>query len=126
MGKIPLSFDEIKAFALTPFILNDKIHDGVRLLTVQVLGWKGRFCAMCESLRQNDKRVVGTRQILKKFACDGIETLIIADNAQERIIQPLVELAAQKNAAVLHVKTMDELGRLCGIAVGAAAAGILK
>ena len=81
---------------------------------------------MCESLRQNDKRVVGTRQILKKFACDGIETLIIADNAQERIIQPLVELAAQKNAAVLHVKTMDELGRLCGIAVGAAAAGILK
>ena len=81
---------------------------------------------MYEGLKQSEKRVVGTRQILKKFAVDGIETLIVADNAQEHLKAQLTGLAAEKNVAVITVRTMDELGKMCGIAVGAAAAGILK
>ena len=81
---------------------------------------------MCTELKQPVKRVVGTKQILKKFAADELEQLFVADNAQEHIRQNLLSLASEKHVAVVHIKTMDELGRMCGIAVGAAAAGILK
>ena len=81
---------------------------------------------MVSRLKQSENRVVGTRQILKKFAADGIETLFVADNAQEYLKAQLTALAAEKNAAVIVVRTMEELGKMCGIEVGAAAAGVLR
>ena len=81
---------------------------------------------MVSRLKQSENRVVGTRQILKKFAVDGIETLFVADNAQEHLKAQLTALAAEKNAAVIVVRTMEELGKMCGIEVGAAAAGVLR
>ena len=81
---------------------------------------------MSEVLKTPSKRVVGTRQILKKFAQDDIRLLFVADNAQEELRRSLLSLAAEHSAQVICVRTMEDLGRLCGIEVGAAAAGVLK
>ena len=81
---------------------------------------------MCAELSQPEKRVVGTKQILKKFAADELKMLVVADDAQEHIRNKLLALAQEKNVPVTAFRSMDELGRRCGIAVGSAAAGILK
>ena len=81
---------------------------------------------MSEVLKTPSKRVVGTRQILKKFAQDDIRLLFVADNAHEELRRSLLSLAAEHGAQVIRVRTMEDLGRLCGIEVGAAAAGVLK
>ena len=88
--------------------------------------WKGWFSDMSEVLKTPAKRVVGTKQILKKFAKDDICMLFVADNAQESLRQSLLSLARDHGAEVISVRTMEDLGKLCGIEVGAAAAGVLK
>ena len=81
---------------------------------------------MFAELAQPAKRVVGTKQILKKFAADELKMLFVASDAQEHIKQRLLTLAGEKSVPTVEIKTMAELGRRCGIAVGSAAAGILK
>ena len=77
-------------------------------------------------LRDGRCRVVGTKQLLKLLAVDGVSTLYIAGDAQEHIKEKLLPLARQHGVPVVQVDSMDELGRMCGIAVGSAAAGLLR
>ena len=81
---------------------------------------------MLKELAQPEKRVVGTKQIVKKFAADELKMLVVATDAQEHIKQRLLSLAEEKGVPVIHIASMAELGKRCGIAVGSAAAGILK
>ena len=81
---------------------------------------------MDTDLRDGSCRVVGTKQLLKKLAVNGVKTLYIAGDAQEHIKEKLLSLARANGVEVISVDTMDELGRMCGIAVGSAAAGLLK
>ena len=81
---------------------------------------------MLTELAQPAKRVVGTKQIVKKFAADELKMLVVASDAQEHIKQRLLSLAGEKGVPVIHIASMTELGKRCGIAVGSAAAGILK
>ena len=50
----------------------------------------------------------------------------LADDADERVTQPLLDLASEIGVQVVHVPTMQELGKACSIEVGAAAAAVLK
>ena len=77
-------------------------------------------------------RVVGTRQLLKKLASDEISVLYVAKDAQREITEKLTALLKQKFLAegnrveIVTVETMEKLGDMCGIAVGSAAAGLLR
>ena len=81
---------------------------------------------MNADLHDGSRRVVGTRQLLKKLAVNGIEAMYIAEDAQEHIKEKLLSLAQANGVEIILVATMNELGRMCGIAVGSAAAGLLK
>lgn len=80
---------------------------------------------MLEKL-QTQKKIVGIKQSTKALNQDKIEILFIAEDADHHLIQNMKQLAAVKNVKVVDVDSMRELGKACGIDVGAAVAGILK
>lgn len=71
-------------------------------------------------------RIVGTKQILKLMEQEQIEEVVIAKNAESHVTSRVIELAKTKGVAVHYCESMEELGKSCGISVGAAAAGYLR
>ena len=75
-----------------------------------------------ELLKQATKRVVGNKQTAKAIQKGTAKTVYIA----VRVVQPLLDACAEARVNVEKVATMQELGKACGIHVGAATAAILK
>ena len=72
------------------------------------------------------KKVIGIKQSTKAMNNgEGIK-LYIANDADNYLINSLVELAKQKDIEVYSIDTMRILGKMCGIEVKAAAALILE
>lgn len=71
-------------------------------------------------------RIVGTKQLIKHLELEKIEEVFIAQDAETHVTNRIVELAKVKGVKVSYTPSMQELGKSCGIAVGAAAAGSLK
>lgn len=80
---------------------------------------------MLEKL-QTQKKIVGIKQSTKALNQDKVETLFVAEDADGHLIQSMRQLAAVKNVKVVDVDSMRELGKACGIDVGAAVAAVLK
>jgi len=72
------------------------------------------------------KKVIGIKQSVKSLKNGGGKILYVANDAQEDLLKPVVELANNMNIEIRHVESMKELGKLCGIDVGAAVALLLK
>lgn len=82
----------------------------------------------CGSLPDLTKRkiIVGTKQ-LKKAVRDGRAAYVfLAENADPAVTEPLEKLCADNHIQITWVPSMSELGRACGIEVGAAAAAVLN
>ena len=72
------------------------------------------------------KVVVGTKQ-LKKAVRDGrARYVFLAENADPAGTEPLERLCADNHIQITWVSRMEDLGRACGIEVGAAAAAVLN
>jgi len=78
-----------------------------------------------EVLKDN-KKTIGTKQTLKAVTKTTAAKVFIAQDADPRIVLPLIELCQQKNIAIEQVETMSLLGKACGVDVGTASAAILK
>ncbi|MBL4938646.1 ribosomal L7Ae/L30e/S12e/Gadd45 family protein [Clostridium sp. YIM B02515] len=72
------------------------------------------------------KKVVGIKQSLKAINNDEVKSLYVASDADIKLIEPVLKLAQQNSLEINYVKTMKDLGKLCGIDVGAATAVLLK
>lgn len=70
--------------------------------------------------------VVGLKQLRRGLHDDRIARVLLAQNAEARVLQPVLELCQEKQIPVEWVATMQQLGKDCGIEVGAAAAGVLR
>ena len=68
------------------------------------------------------KLAVGARQLKKALVAGKTECVFLARNADPAITEPIAELCRRQEAQVLWVLSMEDLGRACGIEVGAAAA----
>ena len=71
-------------------------------------------------------RVIGAKQVTKAVQKGQAEAVFLADDADGRVTEPLLHLADEIGVPVVHVPTMQELGKACSIEVGAAAAAVLK
>ncbi len=71
------------------------------------------------------RKAVGTRQTIKALERGKAKVIYLARDAEERIIKNLLELCKVNGVEVVHVDTMAQLGKACGIEVGAASAAIL-
>ncbi len=75
---------------------------------------------------EDSGRVIGTKQLIKYMEQDRVDEVILARDAEPRVTHRVLELASLKGVRVAYAPSMRELGRSCGIAVGAAAIGRLK
>lgn len=72
------------------------------------------------------KKVVGIKQSIKAIKSGEGKTVYVANDADMELIQQVEKLANENSLEVIHVNSMTELGKLCGIDVGAASAVVLK
>jgi len=70
----------------------------------------------------NSKFVVGSKQLKKALKNGNVHMVFLACNADPAITEPIAALCQQNNVDCAWVKSMTDLGRACGIEVGAAAA----
>ena len=69
--------------------------------------------------------VVGTKQLKKAVKAGRAKYVFLAENADPAVTEPLAELCAAHHIQITWVPSMTELGRSCGIEVGAAAAAVV-
>lgn len=79
-----------------------------------------------EKLREAPRKTIGTKQTRKALERDEVATLFVARDAEDHIIEPVVELGEEQDIEIAFVDTMTKLGKACGISVGAAVAAILR
>ena len=72
------------------------------------------------------KKVVGLKQLRKALREDAVEKVFVADDAEARVTDPVIQACRESGVTVEQVPTMAQLGEACGIEVGAAVAGLLK
>ena len=80
---------------------------------------------MYEDLASAPSRVIGAKQTVRALERGAVRAIYVARDAEERVVRELKTLASAKGVPVTQVGSMDELGKVCGIDVGAAAAAIL-
>jgi large subunit ribosomal protein L7A len=73
-----------------------------------------------------EKRIVGAKQSLRAIKSGTAKMVYIAENAETKVTRPIIEACDQFKVELVRVDTMQKLGVLCGIDVGAAAACVLK
>lgn len=81
--------------------------------------------AMPERLRQAKRRTVGMKETLKAVQSREAKLVYLAQDAEDRVTEPIRSIATTHSIPVIEVESMETLGRICGIEVGAAAAALL-
>ena len=80
---------------------------------------------MPERLRAARHKSVGAKQTLKAAETGRAKVVFLAKDAEERVLAPIVRQAQTRGIEIVYVESMQQLGRMCGIEVGAAAAALL-
>lgn len=75
--------------------------------------------------RITGKKVIGIKQTTKAIRNGEGTILYIAKDTDEELIEPIEILAKEHSLEIKYIDTMKELGKRCGIDVGAAVALIL-
>ena len=76
---------------------------------------------MLSKLSESSK-VVGAKQTKRALTGGKAVAVYLADDADPRVTEAIRELSEECNVPVYDVPSMKELGRVCGISVGAAVA----
>jgi len=75
--------------------------------------------------RLSGNKVVGVKQTVKSIKNGNAKTVYVANDADEKFIQPVIQLAQENSIEIININSMKELGKLCGIDVGAATCAVL-
>ncbi len=78
-----------------------------------------------ERLRAAEFKAAGSNQTAKAIGKGRAQVVFVAKDADRRVIEDVLVAARDRGLEVIEVASMRELGRACGIAVGASAAAIL-
>ena len=74
----------------------------------------------------NAAKVVGVKQVRRALSAGRVKRLYLARDADPHLTQPLAEQAQEQGVEAVWFGSMKELGRDCGIAVGAAVAAAVR
>ena len=78
------------------------------------------------STLSRQKVVVGAKQLRKALNRGCARRVYLARNADPALTEPLVDLCQKKSVEFIWVCSMNDLGRACGIEVGAATATVVE
>ena len=70
----------------------------------------------------NSAKVVGVKQVRRALNAGRAKRIYLAQDADPQLTRPLAEPAGAQGVEAVWLDSMKELGRDCGIAVGAAVA----
>jgi len=77
-----------------------------------------------EKVKQVKKTIIGTKQAVKAMKNGLVKEVYIALDVEERIIE-LARLTAQENNVLIHyVESKIDLGKACGLRIGASVVAI--
>lgn len=79
-----------------------------------------------EKVKNAKNLLIGTKQTKKAIIQENVEEVFVAEDADQHLIQPIIDLCQEHGIKVNFVDSMKQLGKACGIQVGAAAAAIQK
>lgn len=77
-----------------------------------------------EKVERAKKTIIGTKQTVKAIRAGIVTAVIIAQDAEERVVAPVKEEATLHSIQVTYVDSKEKLGNACGIQVGAAVVAI--
>nr|WP_106781846.1 ribosomal L7Ae/L30e/S12e/Gadd45 family protein [Lysinibacillus timonensis] len=77
-----------------------------------------------EKVKQASKTIIGTKQAIKAINANQVLEIVVALDAETRVTDPVILLAEEVGIPVNLVESKKELGKACGIQVGAAVVGI--
>lgn len=81
---------------------------------------------MLGNLIEERNKVIGIKQTTKALNQDKARVLFISEDAEKHLVEHIEQIAREKNIETVYVDSMENLGKACGISVGAAVAAILK
>lgn len=81
---------------------------------------------MLGDLKKASNRTVGMKQTLKAIQAGNVKLVFLAGDVDDYISQRIEEQCKASDIDIINVASMNELGKACGIAVGAATAAILE
>jgi len=79
-----------------------------------------------EKVKQAKHLSVGMKQTMKAIELNKARELIIANDADKRLVAKVIQFGKEKKLPITYVDSMKKLGRACGIDVGAATVALLK
>ncbi len=87
-----------------------------------------RKMAMEQALSRlsQSRAVAGAKQLRKAVLSGAAQEVFLAENADPAITEPIEALCKQHMVACTWVRSMTDLGKACGIEVGAAVAAAVK
>ncbi len=75
---------------------------------------------------KNSNKAIGIKQTLKAIESKTAIKVFIARDAEEKIVSSLKELCSSNQIELEYAESMKQLGKACGIEVGASAVCLLK
>ena len=72
------------------------------------------------------RKVIGLKQVTKAVKRQSTALVMMAEDADERITEPVRELCEAGGIEIQPAESMKALGEACGIEVGAAVVAVLK
>ncbi|MCH1626089.1 50S ribosomal protein L7ae-like protein [Fredinandcohnia quinoae] len=79
-----------------------------------------------EKVLQATKLIVGTKQAVKAIQTMHVQEVVVAEDADQRVINKILHAAEERQVPVTKVDSMKKLGKACGIEVGASAVAIIN
>jgi large subunit ribosomal protein L7A len=79
-----------------------------------------------DRIRLARKLTIGTNQTTKALQQSLVKQLYVAKDAEARVVGPVIAMAQEQGVPIEWVDTMKQLGKACGIEVGAATAAIIE
>lgn len=78
-----------------------------------------------EALKSAKQKTVGIKQTQRALEKGFARRVYVAQDAEAPVVRPIIELCQNRRVELVKVASMTELGKACGIEVGAAVAAIL-
>lgn len=79
-----------------------------------------------EMLQADQKRVVGTKQVLRGLKAGTLKRVYVANDADTFLYQRITQAAEAAGVETVRVASMKELGEMSGVQVPAAAAALCR
>ena len=81
---------------------------------------------MLSELSDADRRIVGTKQLLRALDAGNVARAYVARDADPFLTKRVMDRCYDMNIPCQEIESLKVLGQACGIDVGAAAAGVQR